>query len=77
MTRRFTTLLALAVGGMGAIQSAAAAGVLAAGLMARMRLGLVGVDPFQRRQDNSPVPMCESLCIPIISTVASNVSHTE
>lgn len=59
---RFTTFLALVVSGMEAVQPAAAAGVLAAGLTARMRLG---VYPFQRRQGIPPVPTCDSLCNPI------------
>ena len=61
---------------MEVIQSAAAAEVLAAGLTARMRLGLVGVSSFQRRQGITPIPTCDSLCAPIISTVASNVCHS-
>ena len=71
------TFLALVVSSMEVIQPAAAARVLAAGLMARMHLGLVGVDPqtFQRRQAISPAPSCDSLCAPIINTVASNVCH--
>ena len=73
---RFTTFLALVLGGMGVIQPAATA-VLAAGLTARLRLGLVGVNPFQRRQGISPAPTCDSLCISVISTVASNVSYTK
>ena len=74
---RFTTFLALVLGGMGVIQPAATA-VLAADRTARLRLGLVGVNPFlQRRQGISPAPACDSLCIPIISTVASNVSYTK
>ena len=68
---RFMTFLALLVGGMEAVQPAE----VLAGLTARMRLGLVGVDPLQRRQGISPVPTCDSLCIPIISVVASNVSY--
>lgn len=72
---RFTTFLALVVGGMEVIQPAAAARVLAAGLTARIHLGLVGADLFQRRQAIPPVPTCGSLCTPIISVVASNVSH--
>jgi len=65
---RFATFLTLMVGGMEAVQPAVAAGVLSAGLTARMRLGLVGVYPFQSRQ----TPTCDSRCTPIIGTVASN-----
>jgi hypothetical protein len=70
---RFTTFLALVVGGMEVIP---AAGVLAAGLATKIHLGLVGVDPFQRRQGIPPAT-CDSLCTPIITTVISNVSHTK
>ena len=72
---RFTTFLTLVVGGMGAIQPTGVL-VLAAGLTARIRLGLAGVDPFQRRQGIPTVPTCDSPCTPIINTLASNASHS-
>jgi hypothetical protein len=75
---RFTTFLALVVGGMEVIPSAAT--VLAAGqpgLTAKIHLRSVGVDPFQRRQGLGPAPTCDAICTPIINTVASNVCHTK
>lgn len=68
---RFTTFLALMVGGMEVVQPV---GVLGASLTARMRLGQVGVDRFQRRQ-GSVIPTCNSVCTPIFNPVISNVSH--
>jgi hypothetical protein len=72
---RFMTFLALMVGGMEAIQPARVP-VLAAGLTPRMRLGLVGVDPYQRRQGIPLIPSCDSLCTPITGTLASNASQS-
>lgn len=72
---RFTTFLALVLGGMEAVQRTRVS-VMAAGLTARMRPGLVGVDPFQRRQGIPLIPSCYSPCTPVVNTLASNASQS-
>lgn len=72
---RFTTFLsALVVGGMEIMQPAAAS------LTARIDLGSVSIEPFQRRQAGGAaiplVPGCD-ICNPIIDIVANNVSYAK
>ena len=65
---RFTTFLALMVGGMEVMQPFAGA------------LASIAVDPFRRRQTATSTstiqgPTCGTYCESIVSIVASNVSH--
>jgi hypothetical protein len=66
----FTTFFALVIGGMEAIQPAAA-GVLLAGLSPR--IDLVLMKTFQRRQGTAPPtpPQCATICNPVNSVINS------